>query len=86
MESMRVRLKCPDKEQVEDQISEAKKDISDDELLAQKKEKEKFQCAQGIREGTTSYKCIKNGKNIKNFFNLDCVRKESVIAYFIKII
>ena len=60
MESMRVRLKCPDKEITDDQISEAKKDISDDELLAQKKkEKEKFQCAQGIREGTTSYKCIK---------------------------
>ena len=45
MENMYVQLNCPDKEITADQISKAKIDISDKELLAQqKKEKEKNQC------------------------------------------
>ena len=60
MESMYVRLNCPDKEITADQISKAKKDISDKELLAQqKKEKEKNECIIGIKKGTTNAKCIK---------------------------
>ena len=60
MESMYVQLNCPDKEITADQISKAKKDISDKELLAQqKKEKEKNQCIIGIKKGTTNIKCIK---------------------------